>query len=305
MLDHYVHGSVERMSPEAPIPVLTQKNEDHRLGGAGNVAMNLKSLGARVKLFSVVGEDEPGRQITSLMEANQLGIEFLIIDPSRPTTIKNRVMEGSRQLLRIDHEDNSEIKNLLQAQIIERLLKEIPDSDALIFQDYDKGVISEGLIKEVVRGCKAASVPVIVDPKMRNFSSYQGVSLFKPNQKELEASLGKAINTEDLEELIGAYQVLRGQIGFENLLVTLSEKGIFVANDEEQRLIPTTPATSPDVSGAGDTVAAVAALGYVAGLSLVEIGQWANLAGRIVCQSPGVVPVSRDLLLDQLEKIRD
>ena len=303
MLDRYTIGTVDRESPEAPVPIVVQTNEEIRLGGAGNVALNLKSLGAEVYLFGITGKDVAGEDVRGLLRENKISADYIRQDSSRPTTVKQRVVAERGQLLRVDFEETTPISPDIQTNILAGIKSLIPEVDVLIFQDYDKGLLNSGIIKEVIQRCRENNLPCLVDPKERNFNNYAGATLFKPNLRELEFSMQIEIDPTDVDQLLDAYRHLKSSMNISALLLTLSENGLFICNDLEKHLIPTAPVLSPDVSGAGDTVAAIAGLSLAAGLPLQTIGHWANQAGRQVCQFPGVVPVSKIMLMEELKNL--
>ncbi|MEQ8703493.1 MAG: bifunctional ADP-heptose synthase [Phaeodactylibacter sp.] len=294
MIDRYLTGSVDRISPEAPVPVVRLTGQDDRLGGAANVALNLRALGATPYLCSVIGDDDNGARLRSLLPGVQLSDRGLVQSGERRTTVKSRVIAGNQHLLRVDAEDTHilserEQENLLQqvAELLEQ--KEI---HAILFQDYNKGVLSYSVIRAVILEAIKRDIPTAVDPKFDNFWSYKHVTLFKPNLKEIRAQIPFDIQPT-LEDLDQAANYLRGKLGNPYSLVTLSERGIYLNNKGQGQTIPTYPRSITDVCGAGDTVFAVAGLGLAIGLPLDEIARLANLAGGQVCERVGVVPVDR------------
>jgi rfaE bifunctional protein kinase chain/domain len=295
MLDAYIMGKVHRMSPEAPVPILLLNQEDQRLGGAANVALNLKALGAEVFLCSVVGKDVQGLKL----------IEFLQ-DDSRKTTVKTRVLSGSQHLLRIDQEDLHALENAVAQRLIncvEHLINQ--GIDALIFEDYNKGVLTEEVIVQCIAFARAHGVVTCVDPKKDHFFSYQNVDLFKPNLKELRDGLGCEINPRALATLTNASSKLRDRLNHKTSLITLSEFGVFVDDGSQEFIIPAHFRDISDVSGAGDTVIAVATLALCSGLSMKQVAALANLAGGMVCEHSGVVSVNRLELLDEAIKLKE
>ncbi len=298
MIDAYVYGKVNRMSPEAPVPVVDVDHKENRLGGAANVARNVKSMGAKPILCTTIGKDFPGEQFLELMRIDELDNSGIVMSRSRTTTVKTRIISGGRQIARVDEEiieplsrndENVLVNNIQQ-------LMESQKVAAIIFEDYDKGSISVGLIQRIVELAKTKNIPTSVDPKKERFLKYNGVTLFKPNFKELEEGLDLKIqkNHEGISE---ADEKLRSQLGHEISLITLSEKGVFVSTHTEKTTYPAHVRNISDVSGAGDTVIAVASLCLAADLPPSIIAQIANLAGGLVCEETGVVSINKENLL--------
>ena len=302
MIDRYLTGRVSRISPEAPVPVVELQREELRLGGAANVALNVRALGATPYLCSVIGKDAYGTALLNLLPPQQLSPRCILQSEDRRTTCKSRVIAGDQHLLRIDEEDTFE----LSAKDSERLLSAIRrlldsrDIDLILFQDYDKGVLSKEVIREVLLEAVKRDIPTAVDPKKRQFWEYRQVRMFKPNLKEVRESVPFSVEV-DTASLSRAADHIRSQLNNEITLITLSEKGLFVRDETTTELIPTQPRAIADVCGAGDTVFSVAALAMAAGLPLRELGILANLAGGQVCEKIGVVPVDRSLLLEEFQ----
>ncbi len=301
MLDSYVMGKVERISPEAPIPIVSVQSKESRLGGAANVAMNLKSLGANPMICSVIGEDAAGKEFLSIMKENKLDTRFVLESNLRPTTIKTRILSNHQQLLRIDeevtHNLNEKIEQAFLLSIKDAITKEKPR--AIIIQDYDKGINTPVVIEEVTDLANEYQIPVLVDPKRKNFFRYKNVNHFKPNLKELKEGL--KIDSWN-EELSGLHQhCLRfmKQQEIERMTVTMSDKGIFSCTADEHFYFPAHIIHIADVSGAGDTVISVLALAAILNLDLYTSTKLANLAGAIVCTRAGVVPISPNDLIKQ------
>ncbi|MBS1912106.1 MAG: D-glycero-beta-D-manno-heptose-7-phosphate kinase [Bacteroidetes bacterium] len=299
MLDRYYRGTVSRISPEAPVPIVEIAEESEYPGGAANVAYNLVMLGATPLLLGVVGNDGPGRQLRDLL--NRLGIsdEALLTDPSRPTTVKTRVIASSQHIVRVDREEKGEIAATAREQLLSRLEENIRTIDALILQDYNKGVVTHGLIPHVVELARTHGVPVYVDPKFNNFFEYTHVTVFKPNRKEAEDALQRRLRSaEEREE--GVQELMR-RLGCEYVILTLGSEGMMLAHrDESPILVPTKAIQVADVSGAGDTVIATLATACAAGASMQEAVVIANHAAGIVCEQVGTVPVRHDQLLEAL-----
>jgi rfaE bifunctional protein kinase chain/domain len=311
MVDAYIFGKVERISPEAPVPVVHVERRVSRLGGAANVALNIKSLGATPVLCSVVGEDARGEELTSLLAAGKMLRKGVIRSHERITTTKFRVIGNNSQLLRVDEEDAGELSKKDELRLLRKIYDILATEkiDAIVIQDYDKGVLTAGLIGHVTERANTLKVPVIVDPKKRNFLAYRDVALFKPNLKELREGLRVEIDPTDLHDLERAASILHHQQNITTVMTTLSEHGIFIStmaspNYHERQMIPAHVRQIADVSGAGDTVVSVAALCLAAHLSSKEIAAIANLAGGMVCEEVGVVPVNARRLEKELASLR-
>lgn len=295
MIDTYLWGSVQRVSPEAPVPIISNIIEENRLGGAANVALNVKSMGATPILCSVIGGDDRGKIFLDLLDEQNLSDVGITVDDYRITTQKTRVISGTKHLLRVDEEIESAIARRIQTAFIDIILNimETGGIDAIIFQDYNKGVLTPAVIKKVISQANFHNIPVMVDPKFRNFKSYKDITLFKPNLKELVKGLNIDASKSDIDILISAGQEFRKSQKQEILLITLSEKGMLVLTEGNYRYIPGFERDIIDVSGAGDTVISVVALGYAAGLSPEQLAVMANLAGGLVCEQAGVVPLNK------------
>ncbi|MEY5133246.1 MAG: hypothetical protein RLZZ198_1250 [Bacteroidota bacterium] len=305
MIDSYVMGKVHRMSPEAPVPVLLLDKEEHRLGGAANVALNLKALGAEVYLCSVIGTDTAATKFQQLLSEATIQNQEIIQSEDRKTTVKTRVLSGTQHVLRIDQEDTCDLSEPLEDAIIQATKRRIDlGIDALIFEDYNKGVLTHRVITELITYAKEKGVKTTVDPKKDNFLSYRGVNLFKPNLKEIKEGLDINIDVVNQPDSIvhGAKQ-LRDKLNHELTLITLSEHGVFVENGTTWEIIPAHLREITDVSGAGDTVISVATLCLIAGLSPTEIAAIANLSGGLVCEHSGVVSVDKVALLNEAQKL--
>ncbi len=307
MLDAYLFGNVERISPEAPVPVVAVNKRESRLGGAGNVGLNLRSLGAETILCSVIGDDERGRELKQLMLDAGLDAGGMIKSESRVTTTKFRVIGNNVQMLRVDEETTEDLNETDYNRLRERIQYFFNEQQvsSVIFQDYDKGVVSPELIDFVVDLAKKKDIPILVDPKKKNFLNYKGVTLIKPNLKELAEGLGIDIDASKRESLQEAAGMLRSMLQADMILNTLSEKGVYVIWEEDKKLqdavIPAFLRNISDVSGAGDTVISVAALGLAYGLSPEDMALLSNLAGGLVCEDVGVVPVNKDKFFEEAE----
>jgi len=296
ILDRYYRGTVSRISPEAPVPVVDIEHESEYPGGAANVAYNLITLGATPLLLGVIGNDLAGDGLRSLLVDTGIGDEGLLVDSDRPTTLKTRVIAASQHIVRVDWETKKTINPGVLDRLVQRLESHIGDIDALIIQDYDKGVVVRELIAQAVALARTHDVPVYVDPKSRNFFDYAGVTLFKPNRKEAEDALKRELRGADdrregLRELLTRLQC-------EYVVLTLGSEGMMLARrDEEPILVPTKAIQVADVSGAGDTVIAALAAACAGGASMQEAVIVANHAAGIVCEQVGTVPVRRDELV--------
>lgn len=302
MMDSYLWGSVERISPEAPVPVISVNKKENRLGGAANVALNVQSLEATPIICAVIGDDKEGDEFLNLLVRQGLSTEGIIRLPARPTTVKTRVISHNQQMIRIDAEVDNEISAQDSRNLIS-LISEIINKekiDAIVFEDYDKGVISDYLIKEVVDLARSKKIVTVVDPKKRNFLNYKGVTLFKPNLKELREGLRIDIDAQNHQALELAVEKLQNTLQCEMVMVTLSEQGVYINSGTEKRIIPAHIRNIADVSGAGDTVIATTAVCLAAGFDAFTTAAIANLAGGLVCEYVGVVPVNKDELLKEV-----
>ena len=290
MIDRYIWGTVSRISPEAPVPVVEVESESARLGGAANVANNITSLGATAFLIGVVGNDNNGSELRNILVEQKTSSDGIITDPSRPTTVKTRVIAHSQHVVRIDSEEKRDIDESIQQNILTAMKKNIDSIDGIIIQDYNKGVVTKSLIQEVISLARSKNKIITVDPKFNNFFEYNNVTVFKPNKKETEEALGKKLKSE--EDVIAAGKALLEKLCAENILLTRSEKGmsLFERNGEVTH-IPTHAREVADVSGAGDTVIATLTLMLAAGASMREAATLANIAGGIVCEEVGIIPI--------------
>jgi len=303
MLDRYLMGRVSRISPEAPVPVVLHQHTEDRLGGAANVALNVQALGSVPILCSVVGDDPEGHALQQIFPDTGMRPDGLVLSKSRKTTVKTRVLGNNQQMLRIDQEDVHDLSDQ-EAEILIRNVSELLDRfpvKALIFQDYNKGVLTPDVIQAVSAMAQQRGILISVDPKKANFFAYRGVDLFKPNLKEIRDSAPFAVETT-LPSLQQATEFLKQKSGHRRTMITLSEKGLYLDDGTSSALYPTIKRTVADVSGAGDSVISIATLGLVAGLETGLLAALSNLAGGQVCESPGVVPVQRDVLEAELSQ---
>jgi rfaE bifunctional protein kinase chain/domain len=305
MMDAYVLGKVTRISPEAPVPIVSLDDEDERIGGAGNVALNLVSLGAKPIIATAVGTDSNGEKLSILLESNGISIDGVIFSEKRKTTVKTRVISDKQQLLRIDSEDTFPISNSEEEQLISRIEKLIESGlDAIIFEDYNKGVLTEKLISKVVELAQIKNIPTAVDPKKENFLAYRNVTLFKPNLKELKEGLNVDFNISNTKlEFEQAVNNLEGKLNNEISFITLSEHGVFIKNSSKKHYAKAHLRNISDVSGAGDTVIAVATLCLATKLEIEQIAEISNIAGGLVCEKSGVVSIDKQELLQEVEEL--
>ncbi|MCU0442233.1 MAG: D-glycero-beta-D-manno-heptose-7-phosphate kinase [Bacteroidia bacterium] len=300
MIDAYFFGKVDRISPEAPVPVVAVERKENRLGGAANVALNLVSLGAKPTVCSVVGNDTEGATLVELFEQSGIDTSGIVTSPKRTTTVKLRVISQATQMLRIDTEDTHAISPEESNALTQRIFSLLPNANVLIFEDYDKGVLTPQNIEAITRKAKELGIPVVVDPKKRNFNAYHGASLFKPNLKELREGLKIDVDTEDKTQFELAISQMMERMKIENTMVTMSEKGVMITDGKQFHYIPAHIRKIADVSGAGDTVVSVAALCLALKMDLSKIAAISNLAGGLVCEEVGVVPIDKHKLKNEL-----
>ena len=299
MLDTYWWGKTDRISPEAPVPVVAVSSKEQRIGGAGNVALNVASLGCSVSVISIIGDDDEGKQLLGLLEKNSIGTDHISKSAERHTTNKIRIISRNQHMMRLDaemtHELSSKEDEVLLGAFKSYVEKEQPH--LIILEDYNKGVLTEHVITEVISLCKEKNILTAVDPKRKNFFAYQHADIFKPNLHEAKAALntiGEISSEKELEEIHSAiYEKLYHNISF----ITLSEKGVFYESGKEKAIIPTHIRNIADVSGAGDTVIATAAVVYAASKNVRLMAEIANIAGGLVCEEVGTVAIDRDKLL--------
>jgi rfaE bifunctional protein kinase chain/domain len=305
MLDVYLHGNVDRISPEAPVPVVAVDKKENRLGGAANVAMNIKSMGATPFLVSVIGDDEAGKQFLALLNQNAIDQSYIISDSSRITTTKTRVIAKNNQVLRLDEEDVHDVNDTLSQTALQHIknLIENEHPSVLIFQDYNKGFLTERFIREVTVLCLNNNIPVAVDPKKHNFFAYQLCTLFKPNLREIEDSLRITVDPGSMLSLNEAVLKLHKEIHHGISLITLGDKGMYLKAADVVIKEPAHVRNVADVSGAGDTVISIAALCLAAKTSLATLTALSNIAGGIVCEYPGVVQINRERLMEEAKEL--
>ena len=306
MVDAYLWGKVERISPEAPVPIVSVDKRENRLGGAANVGLNIKSLGARAFLCAVIGNDQKGSEFLELLDQEGISKKGIVKSDDRVTTTKFRVIGNNSQMIRVDEEHTQDLNQKdaenLRSKIINLLDQE--KIDVIIFQDYDKGVISPQLVKEIISLANNRKIPTVVDPKKEHFLDFKNVSLFKPNLKEIKEGLKIEFNEDDPSALEKAISSLQESVQADVVLNTLSDKGIIVRWLEDGQYksekFPAHYRNISDVSGAGDTVISVAALCLAFGTEVPDLAAIANLSGGIVCEEVGVVPINKSKLQDEV-----
>ena len=304
ILDHYIFGRADGVSPEAAVLVLLHESETYRLGGAANVAWNIKALGATPILLTAIGNDMAGRELAYLLKAENISDEYLIIDESRPTTIKTRFLAKHQQLLRHDKESSKPLAQAIEDKVFASLkaLIEKGDIAAVVLQDYNKGVLTANLIKAVVSFCKENNVATVVDPKKNNLEAYTGTTLFKPNLREMGDAFGLSLSESyiDFELLNKIGLELKAKLQLPYLCITLGAQGMYVFDKENKAVhVPTRARAVADVCGAGDTVISTLTLAMAANMPITEAAQLANLAGGQVCEKIGVVAVDKAQLINE------
>ena len=295
MIDAYMWGKIERQSPEAPVPVVEIKKHENRLGGAGNVARNIKSLGATPILCAVVGDDFRGKHLKQLLKEEDLSTVGIFTEKSRKTTVKTRVISEDKHQLRIDEEQTNAITQ--EKEFLDLVYTNLTEVDVIILQDYNKGVLTPFVIENIIKKANKLNIPTIVDPKTRNFLSYKNCAIFKPNLKEIKTGCNINFDENNMAEIKSATKDLLQMIKAKGILLTLSEKGVCMQTADNFTHIKAEKRNIIDVSGAGDTVISTAALCLASNVDFVSLSRFANLAGGLVCQRVGVVPIEKTELL--------
>lgn len=312
MIDSYMWGKVTRISPEAPVPVVAVTKREKRLGGAANVALNIEAMGAMPIICSVLGDDDSSKDFQQIMYDANMDRRGIVTSDNRITTVKSRVIGNSMHIVRVDEESTHPLSAIEEDKLLDRInrtIKTLP-IDAIIFQDYDKGCITQRVIDEVASIARRKKILTTVDPKHRNFSLFKNVSLFKPNLKELREGLNIEIDdsSEDslMKDLLSASKLIHERQNIDIVLTTLSSRGMYACDfrseEPQAMLIPSCAHAVSDVSGAGDTVISVITLALASGMPLEEAVRCANLAGGIVCEQVGVVPINPERLRIEMEK---
>lgn len=303
MLDTYMWGKVDRISPEAPVPIVTLQHKEYRIGGAGNVALNCRSLGAKASILSVTGTDPDAAILRDLFEKSGIDTACLVASDSRITTNKMRIISRSQQMMRLD----AEITRDLEAVDEERFLQQVnrfldqEKPQVIVLEDYNKGVLTEKVIRAVIAACKARQILVAVDPKRRNFFAYEGVDIFKPNLKEVKEALNITGGDSSEAALQSIHEALTKALHHQISFITLSEKGVFYQQGSAGHIIPSHIRNIADVSGAGDTVIAVASLVYAATKDVRLMADMANIAGGLVCEEVGTAAINKEKLQQECE----
>ncbi|MDQ6763108.1 MAG: bifunctional ADP-heptose synthase [Bacteroidota bacterium] len=305
MLDTYWWGNVERISPEAPVPVVALSKREKRIGGAGNVALNIRSLGASVAVITILGDDEDGVHLRELLKENNIDSRFILESKKRITTNKIRIISRNQQMMRLDAEHTDDVDEIdetkLQSQIEKYITTERPD--IVILEDYNKGILTKNIIEKTVAFCNQQNVPTAVDPKRKNFFTYKNVTLFKPNLHEVFTSLNLLPEDVSGEMLSGIHDRLKEHLDHKISMITLSEKGIFYQEENNKNIIPSHRRNIADVSGAGDTVIAVASLVYASSRDIHLAAEVANIAGGIVCEEVGTAAINKKKLLEECKAL--
>jgi rfaE bifunctional protein kinase chain/domain len=304
MVDAYIWGSVNRISPEAPVPVFEAKNRENRLGGAANVALNIQALGATPILCGIIGNDIKGSVFTEVLIQQNLSAKGIIKSPNRLTTCKTRIISASHHMLRVDEELVEPIAQSDSDKLVDTVKDLIKNEkiDVVIFEDYDKGLLNKSNIQKIVECLKKNNIPSCVDPKKENFYNYKGTSLFKPNFKEFTVGLKEDIEKGDINNLMNYAEEFSKEQNIQNIMITLSEDGVILYNEKEKTHIPAEVRNISDVSGAGDTVISTAALAFCKGVNGQDLVTISNLAGGLVCEEVGVVPINKNRLENEFLK---
>lgn len=302
MVDSYIWGKVSRISPEAPVPVVLAERKEKRLGGAANVALNVQALGATPIPCAIVGDDADGEFFLNRLNERGIPSKGVITSRERMTTVKERVLSGAHQLLRVDSETDKAMSPIEQKAMLAHIQKLLPEVDVVVFEDYDKGVLNQEVIAHTIAEANKLGIPTVVDPKKRNFMDYKGATLFKPNLKELREGMKLDVDPTDIVSVRSASLALQEALACQMVMVTLSEHGVYIKDNGDSHLIPAHVRQISDVSGAGDTVISVVACGLAAGLEAKKTAALANLAGGLVCEHVGVVPIDKQELIKEMEE---
>jgi rfaE bifunctional protein kinase chain/domain len=305
MLDTYWWGKVDRISPEAPVPIVAVSKREERIGGAGNVALNICALGASVSLISVVGKDAEGAQLKALLDSNKINTAYMLSSADRITTNKIRIIGRNQQMMRLDAEITDTLSTADENALIESFIKYIKEEKpaVVILEDYNKGILSETVIEKIIALCRENNILTTVDPKRKNFFAYRNVDIFKPNLHEAKEGLNIISDEVTKASLQNIHLALHEKLQHQISLITLSEKGVFYQKDNEQAIIPTHIRSIADVSGAGDTVIAVASVVYAATKNVHLMAEMANIAGGLVCEEVGTVAIDKDKLLTECKQL--
>ena len=305
MLDTYWWGVVDRISPEAPVPIVSLQRKETRVGGAANVALNLRSLGAPTTLFSVIGKDAEGAELASLLNKEGINTSYIHESETRVTTNKVRIMGRNQQMMRLDHEHTNDITAEQEAALLAGFYKYVDTENPslIILEDYNKGVLTPNIITSVIDYCNEKGIPTAVDPKQKNFLAYKNCTLFKPNLKEVKEGLKITIGDITLQNMNKVHTVLNENLHNAISFITLSEHGVYFSDGQAQKLIPTHIRNISDVSGAGDTVIAVASLVYASSKNMLLAAEVSNIAGGMVCELVGTAPINKNDLAAEVVKL--
>lgn len=301
MLDRYIWGKVARISPEAPVPVVEVNRESYQLGGAANVANNIKSLGGIPLLFGIVGNDHSGKDLKNLMEEKGFNNEGILIDNGRPTTLKTRIIADDQHVVRADFESTEDISQSLSDKLFKIVERSMNEIDGIIIQDYNKGFIIKSFIKNLIKLAIKHNCPITVDPKFNNFFEYKKVTLFKPNIVETQNALGFSLDSDERVTIAG--KLLIERLKCENVLITRGSEGMSLfSNSDSENKVETKARTIHDVSGAGDTVISALTMILAAGGDILEAATISNHGAGVVCGEVGIVPITSEKLKDSFEK---
>jgi rfaE bifunctional protein kinase chain/domain len=305
MLDTYWWGGVDRISPEAPVPIVSLQRKETRVGGAANVALNLRALGAPTTLFAIIGKDVEGEELNGLLKQEGIHTQYICTSETRVTTNKIRIMGRNQQMMRLDHEHTNDI-TLAEEDALLKSFYSYVDTEKpslIILEDYNKGVLTNRVIESVIAYCNEKGIPTAVDPKQKNFLAYKGCTIFKPNLKEVKEGLKIEIAAVNLDNMNKVHAALLESLGHEISFITLSEHGVYFGSEANQNLIPTHIRNIADVSGAGDTVIAVASLVYAYSKNMLLAAEIANIAGGLVCELVGTAPINKNALAQEVNKL--
>jgi rfaE bifunctional protein kinase chain/domain len=307
MLDSYIWGNVDRISPEAPVPIVSLHHKEQRIGGAGNVALNVQSLGAKAFVLSVTGDDEDSKQLYQLFAKNNIDISYSVSSASRITTNKTRIISRNQHMMRLDAEHTHDLSLEEEGRLLDLFEKFVREEkpDIVILEDYNKGVLTQAVIQSVISICREARILTAVDPKRKNFFEYRNVNIFKPNLKEVKDALNLLSSDVDHSALQNIHLELNNLLKHQISFITLSEKGVFYHNKLESGIIPSHLRSISDVSGAGDTVIATASVVYAATKNVQLMAEIANIAGGLVCEEVGTVAINKEKLFNECELLLD
>lgn len=302
ILDEFIWGKADRISPEAPVPVVWAHEQSYMPGGASNVANNIASLGGKVSVFGVVGDDENGRVLSEKLRQKGVDCDGILVDPGRRTTVKTRIIAGHQQVVRVDWENVDKLPPEKTEEFTEAIRLKMKKADAVVIEDYGKGVITPRVLESVISFARRSKKIVTVDPKVEHFSYYKGVTAMTPNEKEASAGAGIKIETDADVDAVG-WKLLK-KLRMQGVLVTLGEKGMRLYKDGRITSIPTVAQEVFDVSGAGDTVISVFTLALASGVRMEEAAMLANVAAGVVVGKIGVAVITKEEILAALERLK-